>query len=131
MKTIGKYNKNKGFTLLEVLVALAVLSIAMIPLVKTPVAIASNQSYLKAKTFAEYVALNKIAEIHLDRKFPPLGTKKGSELMAGREWFWKSKIIKANSLFKNIRRIELTVYDSEDDDSSEIIKIISLVGKPK
>lgn len=131
MKIIDKLDNHMGFTLLEVLVALAVLSIAMIPLIKTPVAIASNQSYLKAKTFAEYVALNKIAEIHLDRKYPALGTKKGSELMAGREWFWKSKIVKANSLFKNIRRIELTVYDSEDDDSSEVIKMISLVGKPK
>ncbi len=131
MKSINQRNCIKGFTLLEVLVALAVLSIAMIALVKTPVAIASNQSYLKNKTFAEYVALNKIAELHLDRNFPALGTKKGSELMAGREWFWQSKIIKANSLFKNIRRIELTVYDVEGDESSEIIKIISLVGNPK
>ncbi|VAW99046.1 hypothetical protein MNBD_GAMMA22-1415 [hydrothermal vent metagenome] len=131
MKAINKQNSITGFTLLEVLVALAVLSIAMIALVKTPVAIASNQSYLKAKTFAEYVALNKIAEIHLDRNFPALGTKQGSELMAGKEWFWKSKIIKTNSLFKNIRRIELSVYAEEGDDSSEIIKIISLVGNPK
>ncbi len=131
MNIINQRNAIKGFTLLEVLVALAVLSIAMIPLVNTPVAIVSNQSYLKNKTFAEYVALNKIAELHLERKFPALGTKKGSELMAGREWFWQSKIIKANSLFKNIRRIELTVYDVEGDESSEIIKIISLVGNPK
>jgi len=131
MKAIIKKKFLQGFTLLEVLVALAVLSIAMIPLVKTPVAIASNQSYLKAKTFAEYVALNKIAELQLDRNFPALGTKKGTEIMAGRDWYWKSKILKANSLFKNIRRIEISVYDNEDDDSSAIIKIISLVGNPK
>jgi len=131
MNVISKHQFIKAFTLLEVLVALAVLSIAMIPLVKTPVAIASNQSILKSKTFAEYVALNKIAELHLERNFPPLGTKKGSEVMAGREWYWKSKIIKANSLFKNIRRIELSVYENEDDESSEIIKVISLVGNPK
>lgn len=131
MKVMCKHYFIKGFTLLEVLVALAVLSIAMIPLIKTPIAIASNQSYLKAKTFAEYVALNKIAELHLERNFPPLGTKEGSELMAGRELFWKSTIKNANSMFKNIRRIELTVYDSEDDDAAEILKMISLVGNPK
>ncbi len=131
MKNIKNNKLITGFTLLEVLVALAVLSIAMIPLVKTPVAIASNQSYLKSKTFAEYVALNKIAELHLARNFPALGSKKGTELMAGREWFWKTKIVKANSLFKNIRRIEVSVYDSEDNDANEIIKVISLVGKLK
>ena len=120
-----------GFTLLEVLVALAVLSIAIIPMVTVPVAVSSIQGSLKSKTFAEYVALNKIAEIQLDRNFPALGSKNGTELMAGREWHWKSKIIKANSLFKDIRRIELSVFESDDKDANEIIKVISLVGKPK
>jgi len=131
MRIFNKHKIIKGFTLLEVLVALAVLSIAMIPLINTPVAISSNQSFLKSKTFAEYVALNKIAELHLERNFPSLGTKSGSEVMAGREWFWESKIIKANSLFKNIRRIELSVYDSEDEDATAIVKLISLIGKTK
>jgi len=134
-----KYNKQlqfkknliSGFTLLEVLIALAVVSIAIIPMVITPISVSTNQSTLKAKTFAEYVALNKIAELHLERNFPPLGTKKGTELMAGREWFWESKIVKANSLFKNIRRIELTVSDSDDDDARVLSKMVSLVGNPK
>ncbi len=126
-----KMQLSRGFTLLEVLIALAIVSIAVIPMVSTPISVSSNQSILKAKTFAQYVALNKIAELHLERNFPPLGNKKGTELMAGREWFWKSKIVKANSLFKNIRRIELTVYDSEDNDAQPLSKLISLVGNPK
>ncbi len=121
----------RGFTLLEVLVALAIVSIAIIPMVSVPVSVSSIQGTLKSKTFAEYVASNKIAEIHLDRKFPALGTKKGSEIMAGREWFWEAKIVKANSLFKNIRRIEVTVYDSEDNDAQALSYVVSLVGKQK
>jgi len=121
----------KGFTLLEVLIALAILSIFVIPMVTTPVEISHNQGRLKEKTFAEFVALNKIAEIQLERNYPALGTKKGSALMAGREWFWEAKITKANSLFKNIRQIQLTVYANEDKDAYEIVKRISLVGKTK
>ncbi len=51
--------------------------------------------------------------------------------MAGREWFWEAKIVKANSLFKNIRRIEVTVYDSEDNDAQALSYVVSLVGKQK
>ncbi len=57
--------RHRGFTLLEVLVALAVLAIAMAALIKTGGENTRSAAYLRDKTLAQWVAMNVIAEQRL------------------------------------------------------------------
>ena len=50
---------NDGFTLLEVLVALAILAISLAVLLKISAQNANNAAYLRDKTFAHWIALNQ------------------------------------------------------------------------
>ena len=114
----------KAFTLLEVLIALAVLSIGMITLVKV-----SNQNtiqslYLKDKTIAQWVAINKVNEIKL-AGWPNTGTSTGEVEMADYTWFWKLKV--KNTLHKNIRQLEVEVRH-ESSDSEPLVRFISTVA---
>ena len=81
-----------GFTLLEVMVALAIIAITLGALIKGGGDNALNTAYLKDKTLAQWVAMNKVAELQLKRKWPDLGTRSGSMELANREWNWETKV---------------------------------------
>ncbi|MES9857139.1 MAG: type II secretion system minor pseudopilin GspI [Sedimenticola sp.] len=87
-----RYRLNKGFTLIEVVVALAVLTIAMAALIKAAGSNAANQTYLEERTFANWVAVNSLnsARISVDQRVS--GTFQGNEAMAGREWQWDLQV---------------------------------------
>ncbi|MES9901498.1 MAG: type II secretion system minor pseudopilin GspI [Sedimenticola sp.] len=83
---------HQGFTLLEVLVALAVLVIAMTALIKAAGDNAANHTYLEERTFATWVAANRLNSARLgDEKIVP-GSYQGTDPMAGREWQWRLQI---------------------------------------
>lgn len=78
----------KGFTLLEILVALACLSIALVAGLKTSGSAVRNATGLKERTLAHWVTTNRAAELELDREWLPLGTSHGKVLMADHLWYW-------------------------------------------
>lgn len=78
-----------GFTLLEVLVALAILAIAMAALIQAASSSARTQAILQERTIAAWVAENVIAEQRLEKQWPDAGSRfSGETTMAGREWHW-------------------------------------------
>lgn len=82
----------RGFTLIEVLVALAVLAIALSAIIKTMSANTLNSIYLRDRTLAQWVALNKITEMQLSKDTPSPGKSDGSTVMGNHEWFWEAEI---------------------------------------
>ena len=78
-----------GFTLLEVLVALAVVAIALGAAISGGGAQVENAAYLRDKTFAHWVAMNRLAAAELDPAAAAAGTSGGTAEMAGREWRWQ------------------------------------------
>lgn len=79
----------RGFTLLEVLVALAVLALALAAGIKAAGSNIDNSAYLRNRTLAHWVAMNKLTEMQVFNKFPATGTtERGSLLLAGSEWYW-------------------------------------------
>jgi len=82
----GGAGSYRGFTLVELMVALAVLAIGM-----TAVLHATNQAahagvFLKQKTVAHWVASNRAAELSINREWPNPGVIKGTETMADQTW---------------------------------------------
>ena len=80
-----------GFTLLEVLVALVILAVSASALIKVADNNASNAAYLKEKTFAQWIAANKITEMRIQHRWPETGSQSGRLFFAGIEWAWKVK----------------------------------------
>ena len=84
----GAVGRGAGFTLLEIVVALAILSIVCLALTTTSGTAVENAVYLKERTLAQWVAMNKAAELELAGKWVPLTTADGESEMAGRKWYW-------------------------------------------
>lgn len=76
----------RGFTLIEILVALTIIAIAMAALIKASGDYTSSASYLKQKTLAHYVAMNELNTLQVNRTWPDLGTDTKTVTMAGHDW---------------------------------------------
>ncbi len=83
----------RGFTLLEVLVALAIVAMSVGALLGTVTSSASNVIYLKEKTLAEWVALNRLTELRIDKNMPDPGKHKGNSVLGGMRWEWEEEVV--------------------------------------
>lgn len=121
-----KNKKNKGFTLLEVLVALAVFAVAAIALMRVSESQLQLSARLEDKTFAHWVALNMVSEIQANQDWPDLGEQTGKVSMAGRDW---KIIVKTLATPMNrVRRIEVTVGVAPQDFTQNMEAITVLSG---
>ncbi|HVS77205.1 MAG TPA: type II secretion system minor pseudopilin GspI [Steroidobacteraceae bacterium] len=83
----------RGFTLIEVLVALAIVAIGMAAVLEALTSSANTAMYLQDKTFAEWVAFNRIETVRLTSSNPPPdGDSNGTVDYAGRSWEWRQKV---------------------------------------
>jgi len=120
-------NKKQGFTLLEVLVALAILAIALAAVIKATTENAENARYLRDKTLAHWVAMNVLTEIQVRQEWPAVGKKDGTKMMAEREWFWIVKISK--TLDEELRRLDVQVFYNRKDEEP-VTLLVGFVGMP-
>jgi general secretion pathway protein I len=104
---------SKGFTLIEVMLAMAIFAIAGIALLSAADNNFRNLSHLENKILANWIASNQLVEISLDPKWPPKNNKKGTVEMASRDWFWTQKVIKTGD--KNMRSVVIEIRLLEDE----------------
>lgn len=125
--------QQQGFTLMEVLVAVAVLAIALGTIITTLGNAASNVSYLRDKTLAHWVAMNKVAELQIMDAYPALGSQSGKDEMGGHEWLWTVKTEESAEVGNGIQKPDtrqLIVTVKKDDKSEQnLVTLRAVVAK--
>lgn len=97
----------RGFTLIEVLVALVIVAFGAGALMSTLTSAADTVGHLRDKSFAEWIALNQISELRLDVSRPSPGEATGELEYAGQRWRWRREITDQGMF--DMLRIEMTV----------------------
>ena len=115
-----------GFTLIEVMLAMAIFSIAGIALLSASDNNIKNLSHLEYKVLANWLASNQLVEVTLDTTWPPKNNQKGTVEMAGQEWFWLQKVIKTEN--KDMRSIVIEIRNDEDE-KLPITTMVTFVSK--
>lgn len=103
--------KGKGFTLLEVMVALAVIAITLGAIVNNNASSTRNAQYLIAKTFASLVAQNELVKTRTAKSWPATSNTSGTETFANSEWYWQKKVSTTDDPL--LRRIDISVSQAE------------------
>jgi len=101
----------RGFTLLEVMVSLAVVSIGLIAVFNGIIQMAHSTSTLRERALADWIAMNQISEIRLSGEFPDVGDFNDNVEFAGRDWRWEARISETG--VENLRRIDMAVAYEE------------------
>lgn len=78
-----------GFTLIEMMVALAVFALAAMALIRLEGATIRSTATLDAMSIAQLVARNIAVESLTDATPPPTGETRGIEENGGRSWTWR------------------------------------------
>ncbi len=113
----------QGFTLLEVLIALAVLALAMGAVIKAASDYTSNQSYLRDRTLAMWVARNVLVEYQVKGEWLSVGERKGTREMGNQEWRWLARISQTEEA--ELRRLDVEVYPLDSDDDENPVSVLS------
>ncbi len=103
---------SRGFTLVEVLVALAVLAIALAAVMRAMAQAIDTTASLREHNVALWVAQNRLVEHEMRRDWPAADTIDGEAEMGGEKWFWREQV--STTPEPKIRRIEITVRRTDD-----------------
>ena len=118
-----------GFTLIEVLVALAIVAVGMAAVLGALTSSANTVSYLRDKTFAQWVALNQIANLRLSGQMTAPGNSDGDTDYAGRSWHWRQQVVATD--VPGMVRIEISVRPKDikaDEDKGWFTTVSGLQG---
>ena len=102
-----KHARDQGFTLIEMLVALAIFSLAALALLRLGGATATNSASLSDQAVAQIVARNLAVETLSDPQPPVFGTSQGDAANGGRRWRWTRTV--SRSPEARIQQIEILV----------------------
>jgi general secretion pathway protein I len=117
-----------GFTLIEIVIAVAVLAVAMGAIIEGMARYADSAGYLREKTFALWVAHNRLTEIELQPVWPTVGKSDGEVEMAGIKWKWHVTVTESPD--PDVRRIDIGVKpDKREADSATLSSFISKAGR--
>lgn len=100
---------NSGFTLIEVLIALAIVSISLGALISISSQDISRAERMQKNMIANWVAQNQITEHRLSNKKIKVGSTKGSILFAKYDWEWELSVSKTSA--DNLYRMDINVSE--------------------
>lgn len=126
---MGRLVRARGFTLVEVMVALAVVAIALPALLTSLYGQVDDTAYLRDKTLAHMVAANKLAEMRLviaSTRNLSAGKDNGIASMVDRDWYWwvETKPTAADRFF----RVEISVALEEDRKEEPLYKLTGFMS---
>jgi general secretion pathway protein I len=119
-------SRYRGFTLVEVLVALAILAIALAAAVRSVALSTDSTAEHKKRVLAGLVAENRLGEFIARRAWPGVGMTEGTERQAGLDFRWRAEVIATPH--PGLRRVEIHVAEVNDP-NRELRRLVGVLPR--
>jgi general secretion pathway protein I len=116
-----------GFTLIEVMIALAVVVIGMMGVHKMLSEYAFGAAYMQQKTLASWIATNKLTELSIAPTWPTVGDYEEDVEFAAQEW--RCEIVVSETEVPNLHRVDVSVRLLSDPERV-VHKVSALIEPP-
>ena len=117
-------SRQRGFTLIEVLVALAIVAITLGAGIKAAGSLTSNTARLAEVTAAQWCADNKLTELKLSLQFPDVGDGDFTCEELGRTY--SGKLIVRTTPNPLFRRVDARVLD---ENGTTLVLLSTIIGR--
>ena len=114
----------RGFTLIEVLVALAIVAVTLGAGIKAAGSLTNNTARLAEITAAQWCADNQLTGLKLAHRYPDIGDSLFSCEQLGRTY--NGKLIVRNTPNPNFRRVDARVLD---DNGVTLLLLSTILGR--
>jgi general secretion pathway protein I len=119
--------RHAGFTLLEAMIALFIVSLGMTAVIKTLNTYAVSAQYFEEKTLATWIATNKITELSVGSTWPAVDEY--DEELDYANQHWKLHVEVSETEVKNLHRVDVSVSRGDDPDHVQS-KVSGLIEPP-
>jgi general secretion pathway protein I len=116
----------RGFTLIEVLAALVIVSLGMLGVIEAIGQTASNSSRMRDRTLAHWVAMNQLTAVRLQTRAPEIAKTSDEVEMAGRRWRWTMEV--SETPVESMRRIDVRVSEADVEDDRTLATVTGFYG---
>ena len=118
--------RSSGFTLIEVMVALVIVSLSLIAVTASMNQMIDAAETMRNRTYASWIAQNRITELRLAFATPDVGSSSGEVEYANTDWSWRAVVSETG--VEDLYRIDVSVSFAGSDDS--IRTVTGFVGPP-
>ncbi|MEM7431690.1 MAG: type II secretion system minor pseudopilin GspI [Pseudomonadota bacterium] len=125
---LTRKRKPSGFTLLEVLIALAVIGITLAALAGKTLQMLDSANAMSERTYADWIAQNKIAELRLSNTLPEVSSSSGEVYYANLDWAWRAVVSETG--VENLYRVDVTVNRVIVDGDALSRTVTGFIGEP-
>jgi general secretion pathway protein I len=118
--------RKAGFTLIEVMVALAIVALSLSAVVASVSQMVQAASAVQERTYANWIAQNKISEVRLSGTSPEVSETKDEVTFASVNWALSTKISATD--VENLYRVDVAVSYANDE---QVVRTVTgFIGQP-
>ncbi len=115
-----------AFTLVEVMVALAIIALSLTAVAAKMGRMIDTSNAMRERTYASWIAQNKIAELRLANVVPEVTATSGEVEYANSIWDWRAVV--SESGIENLYRVDVSISYAGND--NVIRTVTGFIGEP-
>jgi len=119
-------HRTTGFTLIEVMVALVIVSLALAGVAASMGQMIDTANTMRDRTFASWIAQNKITEMRIAGVIPEVGESSGDVDYANTSWDWTADVSETG--VENLMKVDVAVSYAGSD--ATVFKVTGFIGEP-
>ena len=118
--------RRRGFTILEVMVALSIVALSLMGILASMNQMIDASNAMRERTYADWIAQNKIVELRLANVLPEVGSSSGEVEYANIDWAWRAVISETG--VENLFRLDVTVSIAGSE--YDVRTVTGFIGEP-
>lgn len=123
---LHRSRRDQGFTLIEVMVALTIVAFSLTAVAASMSQMIDAANAMRDRTYASWIAQNKIAEMRLTDAIPEVSTTSGELEYAGTSWAWRAVVSETG--IENFMRVDVSIRHVDSD--YVIREVTGFIGEP-